>query len=100
MVIYRYEKKEWLFLNAGDVLSKLLLALNVALPLYHYPLSLRRTGPVHGLGPVTYGRRSQTYVLEEPQYSHSVLGGAYIGSGKILVAYFTYGLSVSSHHLV
>ena len=41
-----------LVLDAGDVLGKLLLALDVALAGDHDALGLGRTGAVHGLGAV------------------------------------------------
>ena len=86
--------------NAGDVLSKLLLALDIALAGDHDALGLGRTGAVHGLGAVADSGCAQAQVLDEPQDPLTVLCAHTLPGGEELVADLADGLAVAAHHRV
>ena len=55
---------------------------------------------MHGLGPVTHGRRAQAQVLDEPHDPLTVLGLHALPGGEELVADVADGLAVPAHHRV
>ena len=91
---------ENLVLDTGNILGKLLLALDVALAGDHDALGLGRTGAVHGLGAVADSGGTQAQVLDEAQDALTVLGGNAFPGGEELVADLADGLAVAAHHRV
>ena len=90
---------ENLVLDTGNILGKLLLALDVALAGDHDALGLGRTGAVHGLGAVADSGGTQAQVLDEAQDALTVLGGNAFPGGEELVADLADGLAVAAHQM-
>ena len=89
-----------LVFDAGDVLGKLLLALDVALTGDHDALGLGRTGTMHGLSAVANGGSAQAQVLNEAHNALTVLGLDALAAHKELIADLADGLAVAAHHRV
>ena len=86
--------------NAGDILGKLLFALDIALAGDHDALGLGRTGAVHGLSAVANGGSAQAQVLNEAHNALTVLGLDALAAHEELVADLADGLAVAAHHRV
>ena len=82
--------------NAGDVLSKLLLTLDIALTGDHDALGLGRTGPVEGLGAVAHGAGTQGEVFDEAENPHAVFRG---GAGAVLHVFGLYRSTLAAPRL-
>ena len=87
-----------LFFNADNILNQLLFAIDIALARNHDALCLRRTGPMHGFGPITDGRGPEADVFEEAHDLHTVLRwNVFVGS-EVFGADFANGFAVSARH--